>query len=440
MYSKEQMRRLRVLGLAGENGGDLRSLVERQGILLGKLIGEVGSGNVLYGIEDPTLDTDISTHAAIVAAHHAKYTNAAAIAAVEGEATLDLIDAVSALSLALGSTPATTGAIRLSNLDIIEARNAANSGDLVLLLLNAIDKLELGAGSDGLVVKDQLEMAKTTRTIDANDEITVPGTSWVFLSSAGATDTLISIQTGHASTEGMLLFLTPAPGKDITLKHNGTVTGSGKKLMINGEADVTLDEDHDLAIAILDNTAGYFKVMVPGGGAHGPSQHTEGNNWKLLYLNGSGDETELSLGADGQKLTATGASSAPAFEDDLESVNFIIDGGGSAITTGVKGDLIVDFACTIQSVTMLADQSGSIVVDIWKDNYASFPPVDGDSITSSAVPTITTATKSQDSTLTGWTTSIAAGDILRYNVDSITSIQRLTITLKVKRKPEVANL
>ena len=82
---------------------------------------------------------------------------------------------------------------------------------------------------------------------------------------------------------------------------------------------------------------------------------------------------------------------------------------------------------------MLADQSGSIVVDIWKKAYATFPPADGDSITAAAPPTITTAQKSQDSTLTDWTTAITAGDILAFNVDSITAIQRVTISLKVTK-------
>lgn len=101
------------------------------------------------------------------------------------------------------------------------------------------------------------------------------------------------------------------------------------------------------------------------------------------------------------------------------------------ITTGIKGDLYIPFACTISAVTMLADQSGSIVVDIWKDSYANFPPTDADSITASAVPTISSATKSQDTTLTGWTKSISAGDILRFNVDSVSTITRLTLTLTV---------
>ncbi|GAH28073.1 unnamed protein product, partial [marine sediment metagenome] len=49
---------------------------------------------------------------------------------------------------------------------------------------------------------------------------------------------------------------------------------------------------------------------------------------------------------------------------------FIIDGGGEAITTGEKGHLRIPFKCEIQRATLLADQSGSIVVNIWKDTYA----------------------------------------------------------------------
>lgn len=129
-----------------------------------------------------------------------------------------------------------------------------------------------------------------------------------------------------------------------------------------------------------------------------------------------------------------GSYPSPTLKTNLKTTNlpFIIDGGGTTITTGLKGDLgPIDFACTINQVTLLADQSGSIVIDIWKDTYANYPPVVGDSITASAKPTISTATKSQDATLTGWTTSIAAGDILRFNVDSVSSIQRVTLMLKV---------
>lgn len=130
---------------------------------------------------------------------------------------------------------------------------------------------------------------------------------------------------------------------------------------------------------------------------------------------------------------AVHAAVKDAHFSNVADISFIIDGGGSAITTGEKGHLEIPFACTINQVTMLADQSGSIVVDIWKDTYANFPPTVADTITASAKPTITTAQKSQDSTLTGWTTAIAAGDILAFKVDSITTITRVTISLKVTK-------
>jgi hypothetical protein len=143
-------------------------------------------------------------------------------------------------------------------------------------------------------------------------------------------------------------------------------------------------------------------------------------------------------GAVGTVLTATSATTASfqaiSAAGTYATVLAIIDGGGSAITTGIKLDIgPFDVAGVIEAVTLLADQSGSIVIDIWKDTYANYPPTVADTITAAAKPTITTATKSQDTTLTGWTTAIAIGNTLRFNVDSITSIQRVTLALKVRK-------
>jgi hypothetical protein len=145
--------------------------------------------------------------------------------------------------------------------------------------------------------------------------------------------------------------------------------------------------------------------------------------------------------ADPQPPKAHKSSHASGGSDELTEadigvisvITFIIDGGGSAITTGQKGHLEIPFKCQIQRVTLLADQSGSIVIDIWKDSYANFPPTVADSITASAKPTLSSAQKYQDSTLTGWTTTINAGDILAFNVDSASTVTRVTLSLKVKK-------
>jgi HJR/Mrr/RecB family endonuclease len=111
----------------------------------------------------------------------------------------------------------------------------------------------------------------------------------------------------------------------------------------------------------------------------------------------------------------------------------IFDGGGVAITTGIKGYLEVPFTCVVRSWRLFSTLNGSIVVDIWKDTYANFPPLVADTITAAAKPTLAAALKNEDVTLTGWTANLTAGDILLFNVDSATTVQRVTLSLVVER-------
>lgn len=133
-------------------------------------------------------------------------------------------------------------------------------------------------------------------------------------------------------------------------------------------------------------------------------------------------------------VTGNTGSTGPS---QIAGLQFVIDGGGSVLTTGIKGYLQVDFACTLQQVTLLADQTGSVVVDIFKCNFANFAPPThpavADKITASAPPTISSALKAQDATLSGWTVAVSAGDILGFNVNSVTTIQRVTVDLKALR-------
>jgi hypothetical protein len=112
--------------------------------------------------------------------------------------------------------------------------------------------------------------------------------------------------------------------------------------------------------------------------------------------------------------------------------SFVIDGGGSAITTGQKGHFAVP-AGTIVEAVLLADVAGSLVVDLWKDSYTNYPPAVGDSICAAAKPTLTGAAKAQDTTLTGWTTAVAEGDIIAVNVDSAATVTRVTLALRIVR-------
>jgi len=112
---------------------------------------------------------------------------------------------------------------------------------------------------------------------------------------------------------------------------------------------------------------------------------------------------------------------------------FSLDGGGSAISTGAKGWVQIPYAGTITGHEFTCDQSGSIVLDLWKDTYTNFPPTVADTITAAAKPTLSATQKQQDSTLTGWTTSITAKDYIRLNVDSAATVTYCVLTVYVTK-------
>jgi len=114
---------------------------------------------------------------------------------------------------------------------------------------------------------------------------------------------------------------------------------------------------------------------------------------------------------------------------DKGVVGIVVDGGGGSIAAGIKGSVQASCSGTITSWTLLADQAGSVVVDVWKDVIGNYPPTVTDTITGSAKPTLSSAVSASSSTLTGWTTSITSGDVFRFNVDSISDIKMFTLEL-----------
>ena len=136
--------------------------------------------------------------------------------------------------------------------------------------------------------------------------------------------------------------------------------------------------------------------------------------------------------AAGDEIIATSPTTA-SWQTPASAIEWVVDGSGAELTTGLKGFLEVPFACTITAGRLLADQTGDAVVDVWAEGYADYPPTNADSITAAAPLTIAAGVKSEDVTLTGWTKTIAAGDILGFNVDSVATVTRLTISLTVTR-------
>ncbi len=132
--------------------------------------------------------------------------------------------------------------------------------------------------------------------------------------------------------------------------------------------------------------------------------------------------------------TITGTLPAANNETNLRhtSIGATFNGGGSAIAANSKQWVYVPYGTTVQSATIACDVSGSIVFDVQMDTYANFSTA-MTSIVASAPPTVTSAQKSQDLTLTGWTVAIPAGDYILFKVTSATTVTNCNIVLDTLR-------
>ena len=72
-------------------------------------------------------------------------------------------------------------------------------------------------------------------------------------------------------------------------------------------------------------------------------------------------------------------------------------------------------------------------MDVWKDTFANYPPVVGDSIAGTEKPTVSGGVSAQDLNLTTWTTSVSAGDVVAFNVDSASVVTRATVQVLITR-------
>jgi len=142
------------------------------------------------------------------------------------------------------------------------------------------------------------------------------------------------------------------------------------------------------------------------------------------------DVAKLADGNSGQFIRTDAAGTGVEYADDIFTINFVIDGGGTTITTGIKGTITVDFNCEVIEWAVTADQSGDIVVDVNRSTFAGYPTTS--SIAGTELPTITTSTKGEDRTITTWST-IATGNVLEFEVDSITTIQRATVSIVCRK-------
>lgn len=137
--------------------------------------------------------------------------------------------------------------------------------------------------------------------------------------------------------------------------------------------------------------------------------------------------------ATGASTFAFGALQAADVPAALRSrtIGLVLD--GTSVSTGEKGYVRSPFSGTIVGWTVMADAVGSIVIDVWKDIFGSFPPVVMDSIVGAGNKPSLSSAKADTQSPVGWTSvAITAGDVIAFNVESTSGLGRVTLQLEVQ--------
>lgn len=97
------------------------------------------------------------------------------------------------------------------------------------------------------------------------------------------------------------------------------------------------------------------------------------------------------------------------------TLGFGFDGGGNVIVAGSKFRRVVSAAGTITGWRIVGDVSGSVSLDV-KKGTPSGGAVTLSSIVASAAPALSSQQVVSSTTLTGWTTSLAVGDVVEVSI------------------------
>lgn len=192
---------------------------------------------------------------------------------------------------------------------------------------------------------------------------------------------------------------------------NKTIDGDNNTI-----SDISITSIKSSSLAGLDN-----KILTG----------TVGTSGNIPMWNADGDLV------DGSQVAANLVEVGDISNSRLDTIGITIGNGVDVITTGYKACTYIPYNATIEGWTIIENSdvpvTGSIVVEVHKDSYANYPPTDADVISGSEHPTLSSSNKNQDNSLSTWTTSISADDLIRFEVTSVTDCKRVTLFLKVRK-------
>jgi hypothetical protein len=290
----------------------------------------------------------------------------------------------------------------------------------------------LGVYNDGALVatRPKLNFVTGTGFITAVTDLGTQVNVQIGLDSA-------SIQTPTALQAGTPLRCTSSTASGVTyacslspmlrLYSTGTILNWVPDATNTGAATLNVDQLGAVAVKKWDGTTALTAGDVVAGELY-PVWY-DGTVFRLMFNPAAG--TSASAITSG---TLANAQLSDAIR--MQPYSIAIGGTGSVIAAAEnKGYVVVGAACAIGGWALTAEPAGSIAIEIDRSN-AGIPAVTTNSITASANPSLSSAqyrSGTCPADCTGWTTALAANDVLGFYVTSASTVTRATLTLFCKQ-------
>ena len=100
------------------------------------------------------------------------------------------------------------------------------------------------------------------------------------------------------------------------------------------------------------------------------------------------------------------------------ALTFVFDGQGETVEAGEVARVVMPYAATITGWRVIGSSAGTFAATVRRATFAAFPTMT--TISGSDSPALSGAQKAEDTSLSGWTTALAVGDVVELLVTAAT--------------------